>query len=54
MDPVRIGVIGGSGLYQMPELQDIEERQSVPGPYALISLRKTEKSRFSQKLSIRS
>lgn len=27
MDPVRIGVIGGSGLYQMPELQDIEERR---------------------------
>ena len=27
MDPVRIGVIGGSGLYQMPELADIEERR---------------------------
>jgi 5'-methylthioadenosine phosphorylase len=25
MDNVRIGIIGGSGLYQMPELTDIEE-----------------------------
>jgi len=27
MDPVRFGVIGGSGLYHMPELSDIEERR---------------------------
>lgn len=27
MDPVRIGVIGGSGLYHMPELSDVEERR---------------------------
>lgn len=27
MDPVRIGVIGGSGLYNMPELTDVEEHQ---------------------------
>jgi 5'-methylthioadenosine phosphorylase len=26
-DPVRIGVIGGSGLYQMEGLTDVEERQ---------------------------
>ena len=25
MEPVRIGIIGGSGLYQMPELTDVEE-----------------------------
>ncbi len=25
MDTVKIGIIGGSGLYQMPELQDVEE-----------------------------
>jgi len=25
MDQVKIGIIGGSGLYQMPELQDVEE-----------------------------
>lgn len=25
MDKIRIGIIGGSGLYQMPELTDIEE-----------------------------
>jgi len=25
MDSVKIGIIGGSGLYQMPELQDVEE-----------------------------
>ncbi len=25
MDPVRIGVIGGSGLYEMPELTEVEE-----------------------------
>lgn len=27
MKPVRIGIIGGSGLYQMPELQEVEEVQ---------------------------
>jgi 5'-methylthioadenosine phosphorylase len=27
MEPVRIGVIGGSGLYNMPELTDVEEQQ---------------------------
>lgn len=27
MEPVRIGVIGGSGLYNMPELADVEERR---------------------------
>ncbi len=34
MDPVPIGVIGGSGLYSMPELTDVEERRvSTPfGP----------------------
>lgn len=26
-EPVRIGVIGGSGLYNMPQLTDVEERQ---------------------------
>ncbi|MER3459476.1 MAG: S-methyl-5'-thioadenosine phosphorylase, partial [Chloroflexota bacterium] len=26
MEPVKIGIIGGSGLYQMPGLSDIEER----------------------------
>lgn len=26
MEPVKIGIIGGSGLYQMPGLADIEER----------------------------
>jgi 5'-methylthioadenosine phosphorylase len=26
-DPIRIGVIGGSGLYQMPGLTDVEERK---------------------------
>ncbi|MGH9417328.1 MAG: S-methyl-5'-thioadenosine phosphorylase [Terriglobales bacterium] len=25
-DPIRIGIIGGSGLYQMPGLTDVEER----------------------------
>jgi purine nucleoside phosphorylase len=25
MTNVKIGIIGGSGLYQMPELRDIEE-----------------------------
>ncbi len=25
METVKIGIIGGSGLYQMPELEDIEE-----------------------------
>lgn len=34
MDPVRIGVIGGSGLYNMPELTEVEElRVTTPfGP----------------------
>jgi len=27
MEPVTIGVIGGSGLYNMPELTDVEERR---------------------------
>ena len=27
MESVKIGIIGGSGLYQMPELQDVEEIQ---------------------------
>jgi 5'-methylthioadenosine phosphorylase len=27
MEQVRIGIIGGSGLYQMPELEDVEEIQ---------------------------
>lgn len=27
MDPVRIGVIGGSGLYDIPDLHDVEEHQ---------------------------
>jgi len=26
-DPIRIGVLGGSGLYKMPQLTDIEERR---------------------------
>jgi 5'-methylthioadenosine phosphorylase len=26
MEPVKIGIIGGSGLYQMPGLTDVEER----------------------------
>ncbi|MBC7796381.1 MAG: S-methyl-5'-thioadenosine phosphorylase, partial [Pyrinomonadaceae bacterium] len=25
MEPIKIGIIGGSGLYQMPELKNIEE-----------------------------
>ena len=25
MTTAKIGIIGGSGLYQMPELQDVEE-----------------------------
>lgn len=32
MNPVRIGVIGGSGLYNMPELTEIEE-QRVTTPF---------------------
>lgn len=32
MEPVRIGIIGGSGLYQMPELTDVEEI-SVETPF---------------------
>jgi 5'-methylthioadenosine phosphorylase len=33
-EPVRIGVIGGSGLYKMPQLEDVSEREvSTPfGP----------------------
>lgn len=27
MEPIQIGVIGGSGLYKMPELTDVEEHQ---------------------------
>ena len=27
MEPVRIGVIGGSGLYTMPELADVKEHR---------------------------
>jgi 5'-methylthioadenosine phosphorylase len=44
-ETVRIGIIGGSGLYDMPELGDREERTiSTPfgdpsGPYVLASLR---------------
>ena len=25
MEKIRLGIIGGSGLYQMPELTDVEE-----------------------------
>jgi 5'-methylthioadenosine phosphorylase len=32
MDPVKIGIIGGSGLYQMPELHDVHEI-SVDTPF---------------------
>lgn len=32
MDLIRIGVIGGSGLYQMRELADVEERE-IATPY---------------------
>ena len=32
MDAVKIAVIGGSGLYDMPELQDVEERH-ISTPY---------------------
>ena len=45
MDTPRIGIIGGSGLYDMPELTDREERTiSTPfgepsGPYVLATLR---------------
>jgi 5'-methylthioadenosine phosphorylase len=45
MDTPRIGIIGGSGLYDMPELTDREERTiSTPfgepsGPYILATLR---------------
>ena len=44
-ETVRIGIIGGSGLYDMPELGDREERTiSTPfgdpsGPYVLATLR---------------
>ena len=44
-EPVRIGIIGGSGLYDMAELSDREERVvSTPfgepsGPYVLATLR---------------
>lgn len=31
-EPVRIGVIGGSGLYQMPQLEDVVRRE-VSTPY---------------------
>ena len=31
-EPIRIGVIGGSGLYEMAELVDVEER-AVPTPF---------------------
>jgi len=34
--PVRIGVIGGSGLYNMPELTDIQERR-VQTPFGVPS-----------------
>ena len=27
MEIAKIGIIGGSGLYQMPELEDVEEIQ---------------------------
>jgi 5'-methylthioadenosine phosphorylase len=43
--PISIGIIGGSGLYDMPELTDREEREvSTPfgdpsGPYVLATLR---------------
>ena len=43
--PISIGIIGGSGLYDMAELTDREERQvSTPfgdpsGPYVLATLR---------------
>jgi 5'-methylthioadenosine phosphorylase len=45
MDTPRIGIIGGSGLYDMPELTDREERTiSTPfgepsGPFVLATLR---------------
>ena len=32
MEQVKIGIIGGSGLYQMPELQDVRE-QAVETPF---------------------
>jgi 5'-methylthioadenosine phosphorylase len=32
IDPIRIGIIGGSGLYQMEGLTDIEER-AIPTPF---------------------
>src|SRR5574341_1044059 len=32
MEPVRIGVIGGSGLYGMPELADVQEHV-IETPY---------------------
>ena len=32
METVKIGIIGGSGLYQMPELTDIEE-MAVQTPF---------------------
>lgn len=32
MEPVRIAVIGGSGLYHMPELTDVQEKQ-IPTPF---------------------
>ncbi len=45
MDTVQIGIIGGSGLYQMAELTDLEERtMATPfgdpsGPYVIGTLR---------------
>ena len=44
MDTVEIGIIGGSGLYQMAELSDVEERTiATPfgdpsGPYIVLPL----------------
>lgn len=36
MEPVRIGVIGGSGLYHMPELTDVEAHR-ISTPFGLPS-----------------
>jgi 5'-methylthioadenosine phosphorylase len=36
MERVNIGIIGGSGLYQMPELRNVRE-QMVETPFGLPS-----------------
>ena len=43
--PIRVGIIGGSGLYQMPELTDVEEvKVDTPfGPLRCVYRRNTRR-----------